>query len=67
MNRRPELTVVAPGASAQEAAAVVTAVQQFLRDHAPVIVAAAPQRSPWLETSLREGVTRAPGFSPSWI
>ncbi len=67
MNRRPELTIVAPGATAQEAAAVIAAVQQFLRDRAPVLAAPAPRRSPWLEASLHEGVARAPGLSPSWI
>ncbi len=67
MNRRPELTIVAPGASAEEAAAVVAALQRFLRDTAPVIASAPPRRSPWLQASLHEGVARAPGLPPSWI
>ena len=66
MNGRPELSILAPGATAQEAAAVTAAVQRFLRDRAPVIAAPAPRRSPWLEASLHEGVAREPGPSPSW-
>lgn len=67
MNRRPELSIVAPGASAEEAAAVVAALERFMRDTAPAIVAPPPRRSPWLEASLREGVARQPGLLPDWI
>jgi hypothetical protein len=67
MNRRPELSLVAPGASPQEAAAVVAALQRFMRDTAPRRVPAPPRRSPWLEASLHEGVARQPGLLPSWI
>lgn len=67
MNRRPELSIVAPGASAQEAAAVVAALERFMRDTAQRTVAAPPRRSPWLEASLREGVARQPGLLPDWI
>ena len=34
-NRRPQLELVTPTASPEEAAAVIAAVEQFLRDHAP--------------------------------
>ena len=67
MNRRPQLSIVAPGASAEEAAAVIAAVQQFLRDRAPVVASAPPEPSPWLTASLHEGVARQPGLSPPWI
>jgi len=67
MNRRPELSIVAPGASAQEAAAVVAALERFMRDTAPPLVTEAARRSPWHEASLREGVARQPGLLPSWI
>jgi hypothetical protein len=40
MNRRPQLTIVAPSASPEEAAAVVAALEQFMRETAPVIVEA---------------------------
>jgi hypothetical protein len=67
MNRRPELSIVAPGASAEEAAAVVAALERFMRDTAPPLAAAPPRRSAWHEASLREGVARQPGLLPSWI
>ncbi|HLI59847.1 MAG TPA: hypothetical protein VKV21_09310 [Solirubrobacteraceae bacterium] len=67
MNRRPELSIVAPGASVEEAAAVVAALARFMRDTARPPVAAPPRRSPWLEASLREGVARQPGLLPDWI
>jgi hypothetical protein len=67
MNRRPELSIVAPGASAEEAAAVVAALERFMRDTTPPLAAAPPRRSAWHEASLREGVARQPGLLPSWI
>jgi hypothetical protein len=67
MNRRPELSIVAPGATAEEAAAVVAALERFMRDTAPAIVPEPARRPAWLEASLREGVARQPGLLPSWI
>jgi hypothetical protein len=67
MNRRPELSIVASTASPEEAAAVVAAIQRFMRDTAPVIVPEPARRPAWLEASLREGVARQPGLLPSWI
>ena len=47
--------------SAEEAAAVVAAVEQFLRDTAPEPAAvAAPELSPWKRAALAEGVARQP-------
>ncbi len=66
VNRRPKLTIVAPDASAEEAAAVVAALEQFMRDTAPARTPPPVRRSPWLETALREGVNRDPGFASSW-
>lgn len=63
MNRRPQLEIVAPNASPEEAAAVVAALEQFMRETAPVFVAAPEQVDRWTRTALLEGV-RAP--SPSW-
>lgn len=72
MNRRPELTIIAPGASAEEAAAVVAALEQFMRATAPVRAtpaggaqspAAAPP-SAWLAAAIAEGVARHPGAAP---
>jgi hypothetical protein len=66
MNRRPQLEIVAPNASPEEAAAVVAALEQFMRNHAPVLAAGEPQPNPWKAAALREGVNRAPDSPPFW-
>ena len=67
MNRRPQLEIVAPNASPEEAAALVAALEQFMRNHAPVLVEDdAPELSPWRVAALREGVNRAPDSPPFW-
>lgn len=60
MNRRPELSIVAPDASPEEAAAVVAALERFMRETAPVPVPAAPTRDAWQQAALHEGVARSP-------
>ena len=60
MNRRPKLTIVAPNASPEEAAAVVAAVERFMRETAPPPAAPAPRRNAWKQAGLSEGVARAP-------
>jgi hypothetical protein len=60
VNRRPRLSIIAPGASPQEAAAVVAAVEQFMRETAPLPAPPAPAPNPWQQAALREGVNRAP-------
>jgi hypothetical protein len=65
MNRRPQLSIVAPGASPEEAAAVVAAVEQFMRATAPVPAPPAPRVDSWQLAALHEGVDRAPaGYAP---
>jgi hypothetical protein len=64
MNRRPELSIVAPDASPEEAAAVVAALERFMRETAPVPVAPPPPRNPWQQAALHEGVARSPELSP---
>ncbi len=50
-----------PAASAEEAAAVIAAIEQYLRDTAPVMEAPAePKLSPWKRAALLEGVSRQP-------
>jgi len=66
VNRRPKLTIVAPNASAEEAAAVVAALERFMRETAPSQAPPEPKRNPWHEAALREGVARAPGISAPW-
>lgn len=65
-NRRPQLEIVAPSASPEEAAAVVAALEQFLRDFAPVVVAEKPKQSPWLRAALLEGAGREPDGPSPW-
>lgn len=58
MNRRPKLEIVAPAASPEEAAAVVAALERFMRETAPPPAPPAPRRNPWQHTALLEGVGR---------
>jgi hypothetical protein len=65
-NRRPQLQIVAPAASPEEAAAVVAAVERFMRDTAPTPAPPAPRLSGWVEAARLEAVSREPGREP-WI
>ena len=65
-NRRPQLKIVAPSASPEEAAAVVAALERFMRDTAPTPAPAAERPSPWVEAARLEAVERAPRHEP-WL
>jgi hypothetical protein len=67
VNRRPQLTIVAPGAAPEEAAAVVAALERFMRETAPVPEPPAPKRNSWHEAALHEGVSRAPEPPLPWV
>jgi len=60
-NRRPQLDIVAPGATPEEAAAVVAALERFLRDTAPAVAPAPAPVSGWLRAARREAVERDSG------
>jgi hypothetical protein len=64
MNRRPRLELRGSTASPEEAAAVIAAVEQFLRDTAPPPAPAEEPVGAWTRTALLEGVERAPGREP---
>lgn len=66
MNRRPKLTIVAPSATAEEAAAVVAALERFMRETAPTPAPPAPARDPWQQAALLEGVQRQPEPPLPW-
>ena len=66
MNRRPQLTIVAPSASPEEAAAVVAALEQFMRETAPVVVAEPARIDRWTRTALLEGVAREDETPAAW-
>jgi hypothetical protein len=59
VNRRPRLELRGSSATPEEAAAVMAAVEQFLRDTAPA-PAPAPRPSPWVLAARREAVDREP-------
>jgi len=59
-NRRPKLELITP-ASPEEAAAVVAAVERFLRDTAPPPAPPAPPPNPWVRAARLEAVDRHPG------
>jgi hypothetical protein len=66
VNRRPKLTIVAPNASPEEAAAVVAALERFMRETAPVPAPPPAKPNPWQQAALREGVARAPYLPAPW-
>ena len=66
-NRRPELRLVAPGASPEEAAAIVAALERFMRDTAPTPAPRpAEGMSRWAKAALLEATGHAPGESVAW-
>jgi hypothetical protein len=70
VNRRPQLQLITPAASPQEAAAIVAALERFMRATAPVPAGAAPGAlDGWRRAALLEGVRREPGqdLPDSWI
>jgi hypothetical protein len=66
VNRPPKLTIVAPDASPEEAAAVVAALERFMRQTAPAPQPTATRRNPWQQAGLQEGVARRPADSLPW-
>ena len=66
MNRRPRLELRGGSATPEEAAAVMAAVEQFLRDTAPPQAPAEERPDPWLATTRLEAVDRNPLRDP-WL
>lgn len=68
MNRRPQMKIVAPHASPEEAAAVAAALEQFMRETVPVLIEVPIDPvSPWQRMALAEGVRRAPELPTPWV
>ncbi len=61
VNRRPKLTLLGHRASPEEAAAVIAAVEQFLRDTTPPPAPAGPRAPAWTRAARLEAVGREPG------
>jgi hypothetical protein len=57
-NRRPQLQLTAPNASPEEAAAIVAALERFMRDTAPSRMPPPSLPNPWHHAALHEGVQR---------
>jgi hypothetical protein len=66
VNRRPKLRIVAPSASPEEAAAVVAALERFMRETAPRPVPPALSANPWQQAALHEAVARVPEIPAPW-
>ena len=66
---RPQLKLVAPSASPEEAAAVVAALERFLRATAPLARAPAQASDRWQRAAILEGVERDSevAVSDPWI
>jgi hypothetical protein len=60
VNRRPRLELRGSSATPEEAAAVMAAVEQFMRDTAPPPAPEPAPTSPWARAALLEGVEREP-------
>ena len=65
MNRRPRLRLEGSPASPEEAAAVIAAVEQFLRDALPPAAPPEPAPDPWLRAARLEAVG-LPVDGPPW-
>jgi len=63
---RPRIELSPGVASAEEAAAIAAAIEQFLRDTAPPPAAPGPRVSPWLRAGLFEGTRRDPAGPSPW-
>ncbi len=57
---------VSTAATGAEAAAVLAAVEQFLRDTAAPAAAEAPRQDPWLRAALLEQTGREPDGPTEW-
>ena len=66
MNRRPRLKLEGSAASPEEAAAVIAAVEQFLRDTLPPAAPPAPAPDPWLRAARLEAIGLAPDGDEPW-
>jgi hypothetical protein len=66
MNRRPRLELHGSSASPEEAAAVMAAIEQFLRDTAPPVASEPEAPSRWVTAARREAVEREPAREP-WM
>jgi hypothetical protein len=58
INRRPKLELIAPSASPAQAAAIVAALERFMRDTAPPPASPPQAIDPWLRAAMLDAVSR---------
>jgi hypothetical protein len=63
------LQLIAPSASPEEAAAVVAALERFMRETAPPAQALQPEPDEWQRAAVAEGVDREAGgdLADPWL
>jgi len=66
VNRRPQLVLRGSSASPEEAAAVIAAVEQFLRDTRPPAPPPEPAPEPWLRAARLEAVGHLVDVGVAW-
>jgi hypothetical protein len=66
VNRRPRLELRGAAASPEEAAAVIAAIEQFLRDTAPPPAPPPARPNAWLRAARLEAVGREPDEPSAW-
>jgi hypothetical protein len=66
VNRRPRLELISPSASPEEAAAIVAALQRFMRDTAPRLAPVGERPDPWTRTAALEHVGREEEWPTAW-
>jgi hypothetical protein len=54
--QRPKIEIVSPTPSPDEAAAITSAIEQFLAETAPTPASSGPPRNAWQRAALEEGV-----------
>ncbi len=57
---QPQLEQILPAPSAEEAAAIVAAVERFVRETAATVGPAEQAVDPWQRAAILEGVSREP-------
>ncbi|MEA2299307.1 MAG: hypothetical protein QOF77_2243 [Solirubrobacteraceae bacterium] len=65
---RPRFTLIAPGASPEEAAAIVAALERFILDTTPPPAPPPPASiaTRWLRAALRDGISRGERRRGAW-
>jgi hypothetical protein len=63
---RPRIEIAQSSATPEEAAAIAAAIEQFLRDTAPVAGAPEEPPSPWLRAGLLENAGLDPSGATPW-